>query len=90
MLSMRSHRLLSTELTKCAQLYTHCEDVEAINVARLAELPGEPMRFAALDSGRTEALTACQVRLLWGPSHVLPALAVSCFIAGGPAYSLPQ
>ena len=54
-------------------------------MARLAELPGEPMRFAALDSGRTEALTACQVSLLRDPSHVLHALAVSCFMARAPA-----
>ena len=57
-------------------------------MARLVELPGEPMRFAAMDSGRTEALTACQVRLLLGPSHVLHALAVSCFIAGNSALLL--
>ena len=45
----------------CVQLYTHCEDVEAVNAARLGELPGEAVRFRAQDTGRTEALQACQV-----------------------------
>ncbi|CAL5220858.1 g2943 [Coccomyxa viridis] len=41
-------------------LFTHCEDVEAVNAQRLAELPGDSVRFAAQDTGRTEALQACQ------------------------------
>ena len=43
------------------QLFTHCEDVEAVNAQRLAELSGDSVRFAAQDTGRTEALHACQV-----------------------------
>ena len=53
----------SASCVGCTQLYTHCEDVEAVNAARLGELPGEAVRFRAQDTGRTEALQACQVSM---------------------------
>lgn len=59
----------------CVQLYTHCEDVERVNAQRLAELPGDSVRFAAQDTGRTEALQACQVSC--SPCLTRPAL-VTC------------
>ena len=54
---------MSASYLMCAQLYTHCEDVEAVNAARLGELPGEAVRFRAQDTGRAEALQACQVSM---------------------------
>lgn len=62
------------------QLFTHCEDVEAVNAQRLAELPGDSVRFAAQDTGRTEALQACQVYscpCLLG-ACIMPSHAPSC------------
>ena len=54
-------RRVPASCVRCAQLYTHCEDVAAVNARRLAELPGEAVRFRAQDTGRAEALQACQV-----------------------------
>ena len=46
------------------QLYTHSDDVDAINSRHLAELSGEAVRFVAQDSGNPDALkSACNVRL---------------------------
>ena len=49
-----------------AQLFSHREDVDAVNAAQLAALPGDAVRFAAQDDGRTpDALqAACPVRCL--------------------------
>ena len=57
------------------QLYTHCEDVERVNAQRLAELPGDSVRFTAQDTGRTDALQACQV---WQ----CPCLSIPCNMPG--------
>ena len=46
------------------QLFSHREDVDALNAAQLAALPGDGVRFAAQDDGRSpDALqAACLVR----------------------------
>ena len=67
---------MSASCLGCAQLYTHCEDVEAVNARRLAELPGEAVRFRAQDTGRAEALQACQVSIV---------IAVTAVLTAGPA-----
>lgn len=48
------------------QLYTHVEDVDAINSRHMAELSGKPVRFVAKDSGNAAALdSACSVSAQW-------------------------
>ena len=49
-----------------AQLFSHREDVDALNAAQLAALPGDGVRFTAQDDGRSpDALqAACPVRTL--------------------------
>lgn len=51
------------------QLFSHREDVDAVNAAQLAALPGEAVRFLAQDDGRSpDAMQmACPVRT--GPSE---------------------
>lgn len=45
-----------------AQLYTHCEDVEAVNGEQLQRLPGGPLPFSAHDTGSSDLLdSACPV-----------------------------
>lgn len=45
------------------QLYTHTDDVDAINSRHLAELSGEAVRFVAQDTGNPDTLkSACHVR----------------------------
>ncbi|CAL8472054.1 g11596 [Coccomyxa elongata] len=45
------------------KLYTHTDDVDAINSRHLAELSGEAVRFVAQDSGNPDALkSACNAK----------------------------
>ncbi|EIE23816.1 hypothetical protein COCSUDRAFT_83691 [Coccomyxa subellipsoidea C-169] len=45
------------------KLYTHTDDVDAINSCHLAELGGEAVRFVAQDTGNTDALkSACHAK----------------------------
>ncbi len=46
------------------QLFSHREDVDAVNAAQLAALPGDAVRFAAQDDGRSPDVlqAACPVR----------------------------
>jgi hypothetical protein len=48
------------------QLFSHREDVDALNAAQLAALPGDAVRFSAQDDGSSaDALNAaCPVRRL--------------------------
>lgn len=55
-------------LLLAAQLYTHSEDVDAINSRHLADLPGEAVKFVAQDTGNPDALkSACHVRSIYLP-----------------------
>jgi len=70
-------------LLLAAQLYTHSEDVDAINSRHLAELPGEAVKFVAQDTGNPDALkSACHVRSSHIPRCIKPFRGVT--IQGGP------
>ena len=59
------------------QLFSHREDVDALNAAQLAALPGDAVRFSAQDDGSSaDALNAaCPVRgSLAATSLTVPAL----------------
>ena len=59
---------ISKHMCVAVQLYTHTDDVDAINSRHLAELSGEAVRFVAQDTGNPDALrSACHVRSQSGP-----------------------
>lgn len=46
------------------QLFTHREDVDALNSRELTDLPGDSVKFASKDTGNEDSLRiSCPVRL---------------------------